>query len=180
MKKTDNPALEELKAKYGDVKIISTDGLTAYFRKPDMKIWRFAVKALEKSATQFKVALATNCFCGGDKALIQAPYLEDVAEIIDEFVDYPDAEFEKENNAYRVRISDKSCLLRPITIEMQTEAERANPDKTTFKDQQNLLDMMWLEGDAEIRDEKQLDYHMPVLQTLKKLRKKHLLSIKNA
>lgn len=172
--------LEELKAEFGEIKIISTGELKAYFRKPDMKIWRFATKALEKSSTQFKVALAVNCFCGGDKALIQPPYLEDVAEVVDEFINYPDAEIEKDGNNFKVTILDKTCRLRPVTIEMQTEAERSNPEKVAFKDAQELLKRMWLDGDDEILNEKNLDYHMPVLQVLKKVREKHTLSIKKA
>jgi hypothetical protein len=172
--------LDELKAKFGELKVISTGNLTAYFRKPDMKIWRFASKALEKSATQFKVAMATNCFVGGDRELIQSPYLEDVADVIDEFVSYSEATIEKEGNAFKVTVLEKSCKLRPITIEMQTEAERNNPEKLAFADAQSLLKRMWIDGDEEILDEKQLDYHMPVLQVLKKLREKHTLSVKNA
>ena len=170
--------LDELKAEFGEIKEISSGKLVAYFRKPDMKIWRFATKALEKSSTQFKVALAVNCFCGGDKKLIESPYLEDVAEVVDEFINYQDAEIEKDGNAYILSILDKSCRLRPVTIEMQTEAERSNPDKIAFKDAQVLLSLMWLSGDEEIRNEKMLDYHMPVLQVLKKLREKHSLIIK--
>lgn len=172
--------LEELKAKYGELKLIECDGLTAYFRKPDMKIWRFALKAFEKSATQFKVVLATNCFVAGDKALLQSPYIEELADVIDEFVSYTDAEYEKVENTFVVIVLGKSCKLKPMTIEMQTMAERDNPEKVAFKDQQNLLDRMWIEGDGELKDEKQLDYHMPVLQVIKKLREKHVLSIKNA
>lgn len=172
--------IDELKAKYGELKVIECDGMTAYFRKPDMKIWRFAMKAFEKSTTQFKISLATNCFVAGDRDLLKSPFIEDVSEIIDEFVDYDEAEVEKDGNAYVVKVKDKSCRLKSLTIEMQTMAERDNPEKIAFKDQQNLLNRMWIEGDDELRSEKFLDYHMPVLNVLKKLREKHVVSIKNA
>ena len=84
--------LNQWKNKYGLLKIIECDGLSAYFRKPDMKIWRFAVKVVEKSATEFKKAMAVNCFLGGNRQLLESPYVEDIAEVIDEFIDYPSAE----------------------------------------------------------------------------------------
>lgn len=171
---------DELKAKYGDLKVIEIEGLTAYFRKPDLKIWRFALKAIEKSATEFKRAMAINCFVGGDKALLESPYIEDIADEIDSFITYADAEIEKDGNAYKVTVLDKSCRLRPVTIEITTNAERNNPDNIAFKTQQNMLAAMWLEGDEELKNVALLDYHMPVLRVLKDLREKHLVSIKNA
>ena len=171
--------VDELKDKFGTIKEITCGKLTAYFRKPDLKIWRFALKAIEKSQTEFKKSLAVNCFVAGDKELIASPYIEDVADSISEFVSYEDAEVEKDGNAYLVKVQDKSARFRPITIEMQTQAERNNPDDIAFKTQQNLLDAMWLDGDEELRDQKNLDYHMPVLRVLKDLREKHILSIKN-
>jgi hypothetical protein len=172
--------LDALKLKYGEIKIIECGTLKGYFRKPDLKLWKFAIKAMEKSATEFKKSLAINCFVAGDKLLLQSPILEDVAEIIDEFITYTDAEIEKDGNAWVVKVLDKSCRLKPINIEMQALAERNNPDDIAFLTQQNLLDFMWIEGDPELKNSKLLEYHMPVLRVLKQLRKKHILSVKNA
>lgn len=174
----DNININELKEKYGELKEISCDGLTAYFRKPDMKIWRFALKAIEKSQTEFKKSLAINCFVAGDKELLESPYIEDIAEMINEFVDYPEPEVEREGNAWRIKVLDKSARFKPLTIEIQTLAERNNPDDIPFKTQENLMDLMWIDGDEELRDPKQLDYHIPALSVMHKLREKHLLSIK--
>ena len=101
-------------------------------------------------------------------------------KIIDQFITYPEAEIEKEGNAYRVTVLDKSCRLKPITIEMQTSSERNNPEEIAFLTQQNLLGLMWIDGDEELKSSKMLDYHMPVLRILKKLREKHILTVKNA
>ena len=100
--------------------------------------------------------------------------------MIDEFVNYEDAEVDHVGNAYVVKVMDKSARFKTITIEMQTQAERNNPDDIAFKTQQNLLESMWLDGDQELRDSKNLDYYMPVLRALKDLREKHILTIKNA
>ena len=172
--------VDELKQKFGTIKEITCGKLTAYFRKPDLKIWRFALKAIEKSQTEFKKALAVNCFVAGDKELIASPYIEDISDVIDEFVNYEDAEVDHVGNAYVVKVMDKSARFKTITIEMQTQAERNNPDDIAFKTQQNLLEPMWLDGDQELRDSKNLDYYMPVLRALKDLREKHILTIKNA
>ena len=172
--------IEELKAKYGELKIICIGNLTAYFRKPDIKIWRFALKAIEKSQTEFKRVMAVNCFVGGDEELKQSPYIEDIAEEIDAFIDYPEAEVVKDGNAYLVTVLDKSCRLRPVSIEITTQAERNNPEDLPFKTQQNMLEAMWLDGDEELKNASNLNYHMPVLRVLKNLREKHLVSIKNA
>jgi len=172
--------LDELKEKYGEIKIISIGSLTGYFRKPDLKIWRFALKAIDKSATEFKRAMTVNCFVSGDKELIQSPYIEDIANEIDSFVTYADAEVEKDGNAYKVTVLDKACRLRPVSIEITTQAEHNNPDNIAFRTQQNMLEAMWLDGDAELKDASNLDYHMPVLRILKDLREKHMVSIKNA
>lgn len=172
--------IAELKEKHGELKEITINGMTAFFRKPDMKIWRFALKVIDKSQTEFKKVMAINCFVSGDARLKESPYIEDIAEVINEFVDYAEAEIVKEGNGYRVTVLDKSAKLRPVTIELQTNAERNNPDNIPFKTQQNLLDMLWLEGDVELKDPILLDYHMPVLRTVKDLREKHIVSVKNA
>lgn len=172
--------IAELKEKHGELKEITIDGKTAYFRKPDLRIWRFALKVIDKSQTEFKKSMAINCFVAGDARLKESPYLEDIADIISDFVEYPDAEVERNGNAYKVTVLDKSARFRPVTIETQTMAERNNPDDLPFKTQQNLLEMLWLDGDEELRDTKQLDYHMPVLRVIKDLREKHIVSIKNA
>jgi len=172
--------IDELKEKYGDIKIITIDGLTGYFCKPDLRIWRFALKAIEKSTTEFKRAMAINCHVAGDKALLESPYIEDIADEIDAFITYADAEVEKDGNAYKITVLDKACRLRPVSIEITTNAERNNPDNIPFKTQQNMLEAMWLDGDSELKDASNLDYHMPVLRILKDLREKHLVSIKNA
>ena len=178
MKETIN--VDELKVKFGTIKEITCDNLIGYFRKPDLKIWRFALKSIEKSQSEFKKALAVNCFVAGSRELLASPYIEDVADVIDEFVDYVDAEVEREGNAYVVKVLDKSARFKPITIEMQTQAERNNPDNLAFKTQQNLMEMMWLDGDFELKDSKNLDYHMPALRVITDLREKHILHIKNA
>jgi len=172
--------VDELKEKFGTIKEITCGKLVAFFRKPDLKIWRFALKSIEKSQTEFKKALAINCFVAGSKELLASPYIEDIADVIDEFVNYADAEVEKEGNAYVIKVLDKSARFKPVTIEMQTLAERNNMDDLPFKTQQNLMELMWLDGDSEIRDPKNLDYHMPALRVMKDLREKHILSIKNA
>lgn len=171
--------LKELSEKHGQIKEITAGDLVGYFRKPDLKIWRFSLKAIEKSQTEFKKSLAVNCFIAGSRELLESPYIEDVADIIDEFVDYPEAEVEKEENAYRVRVLDKSARFRPVTIEIQTRAERNNPEDIAFKTQQNMMELMWIDGDPEIKDPKNLDYHMPALRVMKDLREKHILSVKN-
>lgn len=180
MSKKEIIDIDALKAQYGEIKEISTGDLTAYFRKPDMKIWRYALKAISTSQTAFKSVMAKSCYVAGSKELIESPYLEDVAELINDFIDYEEADVEKEGNGYRITVLDKSCRLRPVSIEIQTEAERGNPDDIAFKTQQNMLDSMWIDGDVELKDSKNLDYHMPVLRVLKNLREKHVLKIKNA
>lgn len=172
--------ISELKEKNGELKEITIDGKTAFFRKPDLRIWRFALKVIDKSQTEFKKSMAINCFVAGDVRLKESPYIEDIADIISEFVDYVDAEVEREGNSYKVIVLGKTATFRPITIESQTMAERNNPDDIPFKTQQNLVEMLWLNGDEELRDAKQLDYHMPVLRVIKDLREKHIVSIKNA
>ncbi len=176
----DEIKIDEFKQKYGEVKVIVVGVLTGVFRKPDIKIWRFAMKSFEKSVSEFKRAMTVNCFVEGDKELIAEPFIADVIELVDEFIQYEEATVVKEGNAYRVTIMDKSCLLRPVTIELQITAERNDPEKILFKTQQNMLELMWLEGDAEIKDQKQLDYHLPVLRVLKDLREKHLATVKNS
>ena len=171
--------IEELKTKFGEIKEIAHDQFKAYFRKPDLRIWRFALKAYTKSATEFKRSMAVNCFVGGDRELLESPYIEDIAETINEFIEYTDAEVEKDGNAYRVSVLGKSCKLKPVTIEITTQSERDNEEDIPFLTQQYMLDRMWIEGDEELRDKKNLDYYMPVLRVLKNLRKKHLLTIKN-
>lgn len=172
--------IEELKAQYGELKEISCNGLVAYFRKPNLKIWRFALKAVVTSTTAFKVALAKNCYVAGDKELLDAPYMEDVMDIINEFANYETAEVEKDGNAYRISVLGKSCRLRPVTIEITTEAERNNPEDIAFMTRQNMIEAMWLDGDEAFKDHNQLDYHMPLIRVVDKLREKHKLSIKNA
>lgn len=172
--------IDELKAKYGELKEISCDGFVAYFRKPDLIIWRYALKAVQTSTTAFKVAMARNCFVAGSKELLETPFLEDVMEIINEFAQYETAEIEKDGNAYRVSVLGKSCRLKPATVEIITEADRHNPDDIAFMSRQNMIESMWLDGDAEFKDHKQLDYHMPLLRVVDKLREKHKLTIKNA
>ena len=172
--------IAELKEKYGELKEITINGMTAFFRKPDMKIWRFALKVIDKSQTEFKKVMAVNCFVAGDARLKESPYIEDISDVISEFIDYADADVVKDGNAYRVTVLDKSCRLRPVTIEIQTQAERNNPDNIPFKTQQNMLDMLWLEGDTDLKDQTKLDYHMPVLRAVKDLREKHIVSVKNA
>jgi len=172
--------IDELKEKFGELKEITINGMTAFFRKPDMKIWRFALKVIDKSQTEFKKVMAVNCFVAGDVRLKESPYIEDVAEVINEFVDYTDAEVVKDGNGYRITVMDKSAKLRPLTIEFQTNAERNNPDNIPFKSQQNLLDLLWIEGDTELKDSTKLDYHMPALRVVKDLREKHIVSVKNA
>lgn len=172
--------IEELKAKFGELKEISCDGFVAYFRKPDLKIWRFALKAVQTSTTAFKVAMAKNCFVAGSKELLETPFLEDVMEIINEFANYETAEVEKDGNAYRVSVLGKSCRLKPVTIETITEAERNNPDGIAFKSRQNMIDSMWLDGDDEFKDPTKLDYHMPLIRVVEDLREKHKITIKNA
>ena len=172
--------VQQWKDKYGILKIIEYGELLAYFRKPDMRIWRFAIKAVEKSSAEFKKSLALNCFLGGSRQLLESPYLEDVTDLIDEFIEMPVAEIERDGNAYLVKVAGKSCRLKPINIEMQALAERNNPDDVPFKTQQNLLQMLWIEGDEDLRDEKNADCHMPLLKIVKDLREKHQLSIKNA
>ena len=172
--------IEELKAKLGPIKIIEAGKLKAYFRKPDLKIWKFCVKAIEKSQTDFKKAMCINCFVDGDRELLETPYLEDLSEIINEFIEYADADVQRDGAAFLVKVLDKQARFRPITIEMQSQAERQNPGDAPFLTQQNLLSMMWLDGDEELRNPDNLDYYMPVLRTLKDLREKHILSVKNA
>lgn len=171
--------IDAMKAKHGEIKVVEIDGLVGYFRMPDMKIWRFATKAAAVSVTQFKVALTKNCFVAGDKELLETPYLEDVADAVSNMVDYAEATVEPEGNGYRVCVAGKSCLLRPVTIQIQTESERDNDKDLPFRTQQNMLERMFISGDAEIRDENKCEYHMPVLRILKDLREKHRLSIKN-
>lgn len=180
MKQDNKIDVVALKEKFGDIKVVGVGDLTGYFRMPDMKIWRFATKAASVSVTQFKVSLARNCFVGGDKELLETPYLEDVADAISNMVDYDEASVESNGNGYVVSISGKSCKLRPVTVEIQTESERDNDKDMPFQTQQNMLDRMWIEGDAEIRNEKHPHYLMPVLRVLKELREKHRVSLKNA
>ena len=172
---------EQLKEKYGTVKEIIAGPYKAYFKKPSLVHWRFAMQALNKSETAFKISLTKNCFVQGDKELISEDYIKDVAEFVDEFVSYEEAEIEKQGNAYKVSILGKYCILRPVSVEIKTTAERNNPDNDPFKTRQNMLDMMWIEGDDCIKSSKLLDleYHMPVLKVLDDLRQKHMISIKN-
>jgi hypothetical protein len=178
--KPDKIDIEKLKEQYGEIKIISVDGKTGYYRKPDMKIWRYAIKAIDGSKTEFKRLMAIGCFVAGDKVLNETPYIEDIAEEVQNFVDYSEAEVEIEGNAYRVKVLDKSCLLKPVNVEIQTLSERENRDDIPFKTQQNMLKRMWIEGDDELKDPTYMDYHMPTLRALKDLRTKHTLSVKNA
>lgn len=172
--------IEELKQKYGTIKIVECGKLIGYFRKPDLRIWKFATKAIEKSHADFKRALCVNCFVAGSRELLESPYIEDLSDIINEFVEYVDAEVERDGSAYIVKVLDKQARFRPMTIEMQSLAERQNPNETPFLTQQNLHKMMWLDGDDELKDSANLDYYMPVLRVLKDLREKHILNVKNA
>lgn len=174
--KIDTTALVE---KYGEIKVVGIGDLVAYFRMPDMKVWRFATKAASVSVTQFKVSLARNCFVAGDKELLESPYLEDVSGAISNMVDYDEASVELDGNGYIVTVSGKSCKLRPVTVEIQTESERENDKDMPFRTQQNMLERMWIEGDAEILNENNPQYLMPVLRVLKDLREKHRVSLKN-
>ena len=177
MKKQVN--IEELKQKYGSIKVVESGSLVGYFRKPDLKIWKYAVRAIEKSQADFKRALCTNCFIEGSRELLESPYLEDLSDIINEFVEYSEAEVVKEGACFTVKVLDKQARFKPMTIEMQSLAERQNPNDTPFLTQQNLLSMMWIDGDEDMRDQNKLDYYMPVLRVLKDLREKHVLTVKN-
>lgn len=169
----------EWKKKYGEVIMLEVAGFVAYFRKPDMKIWRFCLKVIDKSQNDFKLAMARSCFIGGDKSLLESPYIEDVSTSVNDLIDYTEADFEKDGNGYKVTILDKCCTLKPVTVEMISMSERENVDDILFRSQQNLLKKMWIDGDAEILDEKYPEYHLPVLRVLKSVREKHSVSLKN-
>lgn len=171
--------IEQLKEQYGEIKEITAGKKVAYFRKPDLKIWRFALAALSGSNTAFKKAMAKNCYVAGDKELVESPYLEDVVNIVDEFITYPTATCTEIEGCYEVIVGDKKCLLNPLTIDIRIQAERENFKDIAFATKQEMLNLMWISGDEAIKDEKQLDYHMPVLRIIDDLREKHVLSIKN-
>ena len=171
--------IADLKAKHGNVYMVTTeDGLTAYFIDPDIKVWRFALKALDKSPVDFKKSLANNMWKGGDKEILNDEYHNELAKEIESIIEYGDAEFAPDGNAYRVRIGDKSCLLRPMTVEVENMAQRDNPTQLAFKTEENILNRLWISGDEEIKSTQHLQYFIPVCKIVRELRTKHLVALK--
>lgn len=178
MAKLTEKEIAGLKEKHGDIYKVEIGDLVAYFAPPDIKTWRYAMKALDKGSAVFKKALINNMFKAGDKGILGDDYYEDIGIAIADLVEYPDAEYEREGNAYRVTVEGKTCLLRPITVEMQSLAERDNARKIPFATEENLLARMWLEGDEELKGTKNVRYFIPISKILQDLRTKFLVQLK--
>lgn len=178
MSKVTKEQIQQWKDKHGDVYLIEIGEKAAYFREPDVKVWRFAYKALDTSTTAFSLALVKNSFLGGDEELISDEMFEDTAGQFQGLIDYEKAEYVRDGSHYVVTVGEKSCKLKPCTMQARQLADRDNPNNIPFKSEESLVSRLWIDGDEELKTTKHMRYFMPLMAVVKELREKHTASLK--
>lgn len=158
--------------------VIEINGISAQFKKPDFRVWKFAVTAMRKSgALAFKIAMAKNCCLDKASVLISDEYIEQTADSLMTEIEYSEASVERDGNSFVVEIDGYSCRLKPLSIEARLAAER-NAGEQPFAEQLLLLEALWLNGDEEIKSQLRPELLIPVLKEIGNLKDKHLATIK--
>lgn len=146
---------------------------------PSWRTWKQAVAAVEKSSVAFAKAILSNGFLYGD---------EDIAKTDDDFlslhrqfkeiIEFADAEVERKDNYYLIKVEDKVFKCRPVTIEIIDLSERANGENAPFVTNENILKRILIEGDDEVMRKKNPYYYVPLLTKVDTLFNKKMVSIK--
>lgn len=84
------------KNKYGEVYVVSSEGKTAYLRRPDRKIISAAAVLGGSDNLKQKEVLIRNCWLGGDEALLEEDkYFLGLSTQVDAIIEVAQVELKK-------------------------------------------------------------------------------------
>lgn len=179
--KTLEQKIQEWKEKHGGVFELPVDDKTCYLRTPNMLDYQRAFTAMQDGGnSSFGDVMLEALWLEGDREIrTDNAYFSPAKKEVMKFLRYDDPIItDLENRQKEIRIGDAVTVIRVITKEDVSMAERKNPGDKPFVTQNALYELVKVSADRAFDDKKDAAVRFPLFQALEKIQNEKVAQLK--
>lgn len=173
--------IQEWKEKHGGVFELPVDDKTCYLRVPGMPDYQRAFTAMQDNGNSaFGEVMLEVLWLEGDKEIrTDNDYFSPAKKEVMKFLRYDDPIItDLPNRQKEIRIGDAVTVIRIITKEDVSMAERKNPSDKPFVTQNALYDLVKVSWDPVFDDKKNAAVRFPLFQAMEKIQNEKVAQLK--
>lgn len=162
------------KEEHGGIYEFPVGDKVAYIRVPNMRDFKRGLKVLtEETEVEFAEEMLDALWLDGDKEIrYNDEYFTPASKKLKKLLDYDDAEVTSlKSKKSKITIAGHSCVIRVITRQDLSTAERANPGGKPFVTQEKLFEAVCIEKDKAFTDKNNAEIRFPLYKALEDLQK---------
>ncbi len=171
--------IQEWKASPLGVEHVSVDDLNDWFRRPDKREMKLAIKQMQISETAFAATLMETCHLAGDRGwtLDDETFFAYESKVT-ELIGLKDYELETVPEGVKVVIEGCHCILkRPTRVQVE-QAQQRNKKKQPFATNELLLEWLWVSGDERMKNDTR--YLFPLFSAIEDAKTSKLAVLKKS